>query len=272
MIRQLTKEDDEISFALVSKKPAENLFIIGDIEAFGFEESFQKLWGEFDENGELKAILLKFHDNYIPYASNEFDAKGFANIINEDPEFRILSGLEHLTKEIEPYIHRSQSKKRTLFYAKLEKLNQVTPSLPFSEVKQLTVEEIPRLVELYKEIPEFDNAQRNGAAGHKKSMEKGVAHTYYMERNGKLVSAASTAAENSQSAMMVRVCTHENYKRQGMATTVLLKLCSDMLKTGRTLCLFYDNPDAGTIYKRLGFQDIGMWTIYMYETSYSTVT
>ncbi|MGA0633387.1 GNAT family N-acetyltransferase, partial [Bacillus thuringiensis] len=26
--------------------------------------------------------------------------------------------------------------------------------------------------------------------------------------------------------------------------------------------LFYNNPTAGRIYKRLGFKDIGMWTMY----------
>ncbi|TKI86654.1 GNAT family N-acetyltransferase, partial [Bacillus cereus] len=33
-------------------------------------------------------------------------------------------------------------------------------------------------------------------------------------------------------------------------------------KESRTLCLFYNNPVAGRIYKRLGFKDIGMWTMY----------
>jgi predicted GNAT family acetyltransferase len=38
-------------------------------------------------------------------------------------------------------------------------------------------------------------------------------------------------------------------------------LCLDVLAEGKTLCLFYDNPKAGSIYKRLGFKDIGFWSM-----------
>lgn len=40
------------------------------------------------------------------------------------------------------------------------------------------------------------------------------------------------------------------------------KLMADVLEEGKSLCLFYDNPEAGRIYKRLGFKDIGRWTMY----------
>ena len=33
------------------------MFIIGDIEAFGYDTDFQELWGVFKENGTLKSIL-----------------------------------------------------------------------------------------------------------------------------------------------------------------------------------------------------------------------
>jgi predicted GNAT family acetyltransferase len=32
-------------------------------------------------------------------------------------------------------------------------------------------------------------------------------------------------------------------------------------------CLFYDNPAAGSIYRRLGFEDIGPWHLVLLESS-----
>lgn len=45
MIRRLTEDDRELLMALLRKEPALNLFIIGDVENFGFEQDFMTLWG-----------------------------------------------------------------------------------------------------------------------------------------------------------------------------------------------------------------------------------
>ena len=50
--------------------------------------------------------------------------------------------------------------------------------------------------------------------------------------------------------------------RKWLRFTHITKMIQDFTKEGRTLCLFYNNPAAGRIYKRLGFKDIGMWTMY----------
>lgn len=44
MIRKLTKKDHEQVFSFLKEEVALNLFIIGDIEAFGYETDFQELW------------------------------------------------------------------------------------------------------------------------------------------------------------------------------------------------------------------------------------
>ena len=54
-----------------------------------------------------------------------------------------------------------------------------------------------------------------------------------------------------------------NYRGNGYASLILQKMIQDFTKEGRTLCSFNNNPAAGRIYKRLGFKDIGMWTMYL---------
>ena len=36
-------------------------------------------------------------------------------------------------------------------------------------------------------------------------------------------------------------------------------LPADLLNEQKTLCLFYDNPEAGAVYHKLGFKTIGKW-------------
>lgn len=60
MIRRLSSEDYTSCMTLLNDYPAENLFLISDIETFGFEEDFQQVWGEFNEQGQLKALMLNY--------------------------------------------------------------------------------------------------------------------------------------------------------------------------------------------------------------------
>ena len=263
MIRRLTKEDHSNCLALLTPYAAENLFIIGDIEAFGYDQPFQKLWGDFSESGELRAVLLKYEKNYIPYAAGAFNAKGFAEVISLDTDFLMMSGLKRVTSQIQPHISHSVRSNRELFYAKCGSLEKLALD-NLENVKTATLSDLEKIHSLHGEIDEFESGET--VEEKRRNQEKGVSRTYYIEQDGKPVSAASTAAENSESAMIVGVCTLPNYKRKGYATTCMSKLCYDVLSEGKALCLFYDNPEAGTIYKRIGFQEIEKWMMLSYET------
>ncbi|GGM32839.1 N-acetyltransferase [Paraliobacillus quinghaiensis] len=260
MIRQLSEKDDVLAQQLIQQKPAENLFIIGDIEAFGYEQDFQKIWGDFDEKGELRAILLKYEKNYLPFSLGSFDAKGFAEIINNDPNKPMLSGLKDITSQIEPYLKITYKQKREFYYAKCT-TSAALPSVDTSEVKQITLEDVERLGEFLTSVPEFVDMEFSPER-KKRNLKQGVTRGYYIEKDGDMVATASTTAENSSSAMVVGVATRKDYKQLGLATKCLTKLCHDLLAEQKQLCLFYDNPQAGKIYKQLGFQDIGYWTMY----------
>ncbi|MFZ0370842.1 MAG: GNAT family N-acetyltransferase [Halobacillus sp.] len=264
MVRRLYEADDQACQQLLAKRPAENLFIIGDIENFGYEQDFQKLWGEFDDNQQLIAILLKYHNNYICYAEGEFDARAFAEIINEDPDFMQLSGLQAITSQILSHIHHPAPKTRTLYYAKCETTAYLDEKTVTENVQRAKVEDIPLITGLHSLIPEFemDNSREDSM---KRGLQNGSARTYFIKNGHNILSCASTTAENSMSAMVVGVCTHPDHKKQGYASLCMTKLCRELLAEGKMLCLFYDNPEAGSIYKRLGFEDIGKWMMHVFH-------
>ena len=60
--------------------------------------------------------------------------------------------------------------------------------------------------------------------------------------------------------MVVGVATREGYRQNGYATQVVNALCKESFDSGLSfLCLFYDNPKAGEIYRKIGFKEIGRW-------------
>lgn len=260
MIRKLTQSDHETIMGFLQEEASMNLFIIGDLEAYGYETDFQELWGDYEENGELRAVLLRYHNSFIPYAkSTEFDVIGLAHIIESFPGDVTLSGKTEIVSEIESMAELKLGKKRIMHFA------ECTSSEKFEhaslQVKMATVHDVDRILELRNRIEEFTTTE-NARTILVQSIETGTGRTYFLEQEGKMVASASTAAENSLSAMIVGVCTHPDYRRKGLATTVMQQLFSDVMNEGKILCLFYDNPEAGSIYKRLGFKDIGYWTMY----------
>lgn len=118
---------------------------------------------------------------------------------------------------------------------------------------------------MLRSIPEFSTGTFS-VEGRERAEKFKTGRTYIIrDEQGVMVSSASTTAENSQSAMIVGVGTRPGYGKKGYATHCMLKLCRDLLAEGKSICLFYDNPAAGRIYKRIGFEDIGFWSMVRYE-------
>ena len=53
MMKKVSKQDHEQVMAFLSEEPSINLFIIGDIEAFGYDTDFQELWAEYNDQEEI---------------------------------------------------------------------------------------------------------------------------------------------------------------------------------------------------------------------------
>lgn len=264
MIRQLLEADRQETMAFIGVQPAENLFIIGDIEAYGFEDPIQTLWGDFGEDGVIRGVLLKYTDNYIVWAPGDFDAAGFAAIINADPSFRFLSGIEPIVHKVEPYLDRKPDHPRVLYYAKCETAAGL-PAIPQEvTVRKAVPDDAEALIDQMYAIPEFADGEYS--VSHKRrTLAEGTARAWLIEGDGRIISSASSTAENSMSAMIVGVGTVPGYQQQGLASYCMSVLCRELLDEGKMLCLFYDNPAAGRIYKRIGFRDIGKWCMWTYE-------
>ncbi len=264
MIRKLTEQDHQQIFPFLQKEASKNLFIIGDIEAFGYERDFQEVWGEFNTEGKIKAVLLRYYRNFIVYAPSEYDAEEFAKIIMSYQDSEI-SGDGSILQQLEPYISMDIYEKTDMYFAECTRasVNIKNDELLVKGVKRATIDDAKRIVELESKIEEFGNtsSKEDRENSFRRGMETKTARTYYIEENSEMVSAVSATAENSVSAMIVGVCTLPDYRKKGYVSAILSIMMEDLLQEKETLCLFYHNPEAGSIYKRIGFYDIGTWSV-----------
>ncbi|PLT28576.1 GNAT family N-acetyltransferase [Peribacillus deserti] len=260
MIRKLNNQDHAKVFSFLKEEPSFNLFIIGDIEAFGYETEFQQIWGEFDEKLNLISVMLRFHDSYLVYAKEAFDVEGYARLLPVEGPVQ-LSGKSEVVEKFETQSFIQLGEKKKMYFAECRSKSHAKD--PDSRPVHLAdFEDVDRIMELRSRIKEFviTPSRRDILV---QAMKSKTGRTYYIEENGQMISAAGTAAENSISAMIVGVCTHPEHRNKGLASETLIALMEDLMEIEKkTLCLFYDNPAAGSIYHRLGFKDIGKWTMY----------
>ncbi|MGL5345987.1 MAG: GNAT family N-acetyltransferase [Peptostreptococcaceae bacterium] len=261
MVRKLNQVDKEKVLKYVSKQPSINLFIIGDIEQFGFDKDFQEVWGKFDEDDNLKGVLLRYNNNFIPYYENiDEDVEGFKEIIKSYDKNVMISGKEELVEKFKNVIGNYIERKT--YFCELKDKNKL---LDWDNTVKLAVpQDANRIYEIIESIEEF--TAENDIEQINDRIEDKSKRVYYIENDkGEIISISQTTAENSKSAMVVGVATRKGYREQGHMSKCLSRLCNDLLEEDKTLCLFYDNPKAGKIYHRIGFEEIGKWTMLIEE-------
>ena len=261
MVRLLTETDREQTLKFLNKQPGLNLFQIGDIENFGFDSDVQTIWGSFDELGHLNGVLLRYRENFIPYFEDlAFDLTAFKEIIKHDGRAKMVSGEKAIADQFKDCFEQC-SEQETYFCELIDDscLEEIR-----TEIKVATVEDAKRIFEFILTIEEFSRTSFTSPEQLQRKIENHSGRIYFIENEAnEVICNVQTTAENSKSAMVVAVATHRDYRRQGLMTQCLSKLCRDLLAENRTLCLFYDNPEAGAVYHKLGFKTIGKWKMLM---------
>ncbi|MCR8745168.1 GNAT family N-acetyltransferase [Romboutsia lituseburensis] len=253
MIVKLDSSHHNDLMKYLNKEPEFNLLIIGDIERYGYDNYFFNIWGNVNKDGNIEGVLVKYFEFLTFYSYDTFDVSKFAKFINR-LNYSEISGKTWCIDELEGKLNLS--KKRTVNFCKLENMNNLDENRSEIKIKKIRFGNINKVAKLYESIEEFDvTSVENIKSGLKSG------RGYCVEINRKVVAMAKSTSENHTHAMIVGVGTHPNYRNNGYATKCIVKICKELLSENKIPCLFYDNQQAGKIYKKIGFKELGKWTI-----------
>jgi len=265
--RDLEKGEEEKALAYVRKEPEINLFISGDLLAFGLDGKHVRARIE-EKEGRFAGILLRYMNrNYVYYTEEEdFPAEEIAHFIKEEnPTLQgvCLSGKSALIERVAPFLKPLSLEKTMMARAWCEAPLPKTPkgaSVRFL-TKKAEFEEAYDLESTIQEFVSFSKDKEETVDGFLANYKRGSLMIGVYE-GGRLVALASTTADTAESAMLVGVCTKEGYRKKGYASLAvgsLLQKCHE--KGQRFVYLFYDNPLAGRIYHAFGFVDIAPYSL-----------
>lgn len=251
------------AIAYLSEEPEFNLFLTGDIENFGMASDAIRTYTADDwTDGDFPYFILDYRGNFLVYSKNtDYDVKSVAKFLSS-MEMENLSGKQEIIEKLCPYFPE-----RPVQRTYMSRLNQVNPDFSFSDslcVRRLDETDAESIYSLYVLIKEFSMFQGLSEEQALEKQRTSLKDNIYFGafENGILTSVASITAATKTSAMIVGVSTRPEYRKRGYASAVVGTLCKEVLAEGRQfLCLFYDNPAAGRIYNRIGFKEMGIWTM-----------
>lgn len=237
----------------LKQEPEFNLLIIGDIDRYGYDNYFFNIWADINEDEEIDGILVKCFDYITVYSYSKFNVDNFINLINK-LKYLEISGKYEIINALSDKI--KLRKIRTVNLSKLDKNIVDTNKQTDLKIKKIKPRRLKKIVRLYELIDEFENTNIDCI---KNGLKTG--RGYCIEINKKVVAMAKSTSENKTHAMIVGVGTHPNFRNRGFASRCIIKICNELLSEGKIPCLFYDNEEAGKIYKKLGFENIGLWSM-----------
>lgn len=259
MVRLLTETDIPKAMDFAETDPAIHTFLIGNLENYNPESEDVTLWGQFAED-RLVGVLIRYFKSFMLYTiSDHEDVAAFAGIIQKyEGETDVISAKNAIVEKLIPYFDCPKIE-RTLFC----ELKQTVSTPEDDGVRLAALDDMDAVYDLLKSIPEFSPPIK---AALVKAVEAGTSRIYIMmDGNGRAVSMARTAAENRLTAIIVNVCTQAEHRNQGYMRRVMMRLCADLQREGKALCLFYSSPEAGRIYHSMGFEITGDWTMMKFK-------
>ncbi len=261
MIRPLADADRDAALAFLSRDPELTLFMTADLLHYGVDTDTCRFWGEFDARGRLRALLMQYLVYLVFHARGPCDRDGFRQWSETLPHKALSGERSVVTPLLDPATH--DIRHMSLVRLRPAEFRPAPGHALQPTVRRTSPADVERILDLYRRVPEFD---QHGEEALRSEYSTGHARGWFIEVDGRMVAIAQVTAQTLEAAMVVGVCTDLAWRGRGLAEACMRALIADVAtpapdRQPRALCLFFDNPLAGRLYRKLGFSDMAQWTV-----------
>jgi GNAT superfamily N-acetyltransferase len=127
--------------------------------------------------------------------------------------------------------------------------------------RQASMRDLDMLAQLYQDAGGMYRSRANVAAKLAESRVFVVEEPALGRRAKRIASCALLSPEGSDAGLIGGVYTTPAARNKGYAAACVSALSLDVQRDGKLPVLFYENPVAGALYRKLGFEECGRWGV-----------
>ena len=245
MIEKLAKEKWALLIPELMENTAENYFNL--LGLLSDKPVYKDVIIQKNKSGRTTGYIFHRLSGTIKfYARKEYDHKELAHFLVEYDFDKIIAPESCLAQLEESGILRKEKVRSYLCRFEGLENRELGDSC---KIRTLQIEDLEEVVEIYMEVfKSFASLKLM-----KEKIESGRGRGIGLWNAGKMVSVAQTDFEETDRALIVGVATRLNHQRKGFGEILMRKLIDDLTEEGKRPFLEYENPDAGKLYKKLGF-------------------
>jgi predicted GNAT family acetyltransferase len=260
--RPLMEADWPAFRAMCGRLPMRTLTPRLNIEVHGFQGPVVRSWGVFDErHEELTGLLLRYGNTAVAVDRDGSCAPAFARIIDSERNIAGVRGSVEVVGGVQALLRRYSPKDWEDSYFLVLRGMPRAPLSGSQVARRAVASDLDRLADLYSGAGAMYRSRSNVAAKLSETRVFVVEEPASGKRPARIASCALLNVEGSDAGLIGGVYTLPSSRGKGYAAACTALLASDLLQDNKTPCLFYENPIAGKVYRRLGFEDASRWAV-----------
>jgi predicted GNAT family acetyltransferase len=261
-IRRLTAADEPVVTALCDRYPLRMLTLRMHLEAYGYASESLLVWGAFAEDAiTLEGIGFRLNNTFILADADGSCAPVFAKLIDSESHVAGVRGTVETVTGVQSSLQRHTSTNWEISTCmRLQKPPQIAPDSLIG-VRRATEDDLDALADHYAGAANMYRSRSNVASRlqtHRVFVAMGSPD---LSGHRAIVSSALLNVEGADAGLIGGVFTQPHARGRGYAAACTAALSLDLQKDGKTPVLFFENPIAGRVYRKLGFEECGKWAL-----------
>lgn len=260
-IRPLSEADMPALMRLHATHPNRWLTVRMNLEGYGLHSEIVQFLGAFSAQGDLCGVIHKFSNTIGLVDTAGECAEIFLDYVDTCKGVAGIRGTEEVVQKIthclETYHVIGTEKSYSM------QLHQSAACDPEKAhlARKAVPEDLERLTALYARADRMYRSRTQIAS------RLGTERIYVVEEPQtertppRIVSCAMVNVIGAESALVGGVFTLPEARGKGYAMACTYALSQDIQSAGLLPCLFFENPVAGRIYKRIGYEVVDTWEL-----------